>query len=53
MFVVEVFFNSFSTSKCFVLLELIFLLRLFSLLSESAFATKFAYDNLAVKAPAA
>ena len=44
MFVV--FFSSFSTSKCFVLFELIFSLRLASLASKSVFVTKFACANL-------
>ena len=43
------FFNSFSTSKCFVLLELIFWLRLFSLSWKFVFLIKFACANLAVK----
>ena len=44
-----VFFNSFSTSRCFVLFELIFLLRLFSVVSKSVFVTKSACANLPVK----
>ena len=47
MFVV--FFNSFSPSKCFVLFELIFLLRLIDLASKSVFVTKFVCTNLAAK----
>ena len=38
-----------SKSKCFVLFELIFLLRLISLVSKSVFVTKFACPNLARK----
>ena len=45
-------FKSFSASKCFILLELIALLMLFSLLSKSAFVTKFACANIAVETPA-
>ena len=47
MFVV--FLNSFLTSKCFVLFELIFLLRLVSLVSKSVFAIRFNCTNLAAK----
>ena len=43
------FFNSFSTSKCFVLFEVIFLVRLDSLSSKSVFVIKFACANLALK----
>ena len=43
------FFNLFSTSKCFDLFEVIFLLRLDSLASKFAFVIKFAYANLALK----
>ena len=43
------FFYSFPTSKCSVLFESIFLLRLISLVSKSVFVTKFARDNLASK----
>ena len=43
------FFNSLSTSTCFVLFELIFLLRLVSLASKSAFVTKFACANFEAK----
>ena len=43
------FFNSFLTSKCFVLSSVIFLLRLDSLVSKSVFVTKFACANLALK----
>ena len=41
------FFNSFSKSKCFVLFEVIFLLRLDSLASKSVVVIKFACANLA------
>ena len=47
------FFNSFSTSKCFVLFVVIFLLRLDSLASKSVFVIKFACANLALKTSAA
>ena len=47
------FFNSFSTSKCFVLFEVIFLLRLGNLASKSVFVIKFACANLALKTLAA
>ena len=43
------FFNSFSISTCFVLFELIFLLRLISLVSKSGFVIKFACANLVAK----
>ena len=33
-------FNSFSTNTCFVLFEVVFLFKLFSFLSKSAFLTK-------------
>ena len=46
------FSNSFSTTKCFVLFELIFILRFDSLLSKSVFVTKFACVNLAAKVTA-
>ena len=46
-------FNLFSTSKCFVLFEVIFLLRLDSLASKSVFVIKFACANLALKTSAA
>ena len=46
-------FNSFSTGKCFVLFEVIFLLRLDSLTSNSVFAINFACANLALKTSAA
>ena len=46
---VSAFFNSFSAIKCFVLFEVISLLRLDSLLSKSVFVTKFACANLAAK----
>ena len=47
------FFNSFLTSKCFVLFEVIFLLRLDSLASKSVFVIKFVCANLALKTSAA
>ena len=47
------FFNSFLTSKCFDLFEVIFLLRLDSLASKSVFIIKFARANLALKTLAA
>ena len=43
------FFNSFSTIKCFVLFEVIFLLRLDSLLSKSVLVNKVACADLATK----
>ena len=43
------FFNSFSVSKCFVLSQVIFLLRLDSFASKSVFVIKFACTNLAAK----
>ena len=43
------FFNSISTSKCFVLFELFFWLRLFNLVSKYVFVTKFACANPASK----
>ena len=43
------FFNSFLTIKYFVLFELIFLLRFFSVSSKSVFVTKFTFANLAAK----
>ena len=46
------FFNSFSASKCFVLFELIFRLRLSNLSSKSVFVTKFARANLTPKTSA-
>ena len=46
------FFNSSSTSKCFVLF-VIFLLRLDSVASKSVFVIKFACANLALKTSAA
>ena len=46
-------FNSFSTSRCFALFEIILLLISCSLVSKSVFVTKSAYANLAVKTPAA
>ena len=39
----------YSRSKCFVLLDLIFLLRLINLVSKYLFVTKCASANLAVK----
>ena len=47
------FFNSFLTSKCFVLFEGVFLLRLDSLASKSVLVIKFACANLALKTLAA
>ena len=47
------FFNSFLTSKCFDLFEVIFLLRLDSLASKFVFFLKFAFANLALKTSAA
>ena len=47
------FFNSFLTSKCFVLFELIFWLRLLSLVSKSVFVTKSACFDLASETPGA
>ena len=47
------FFNLFSTSKCFDLFEVIFLLRLDSLASKSVFVIKLACANLALKTSAA
>ena len=47
------FLNLFSTSKCFDLFAVIFLLRLDSLASKSVFVTKFACANLALKTSAA
>ena len=43
------FLNSFSTSKCFDLFDIIFLLRLHNLASKSVFVIKFACANLASK----
>ena len=40
------------SSKCLILFELIFLLRLISLLSKSDFVTKFACANLEAKTSA-
>ena len=45
-------FNSYSTSKCFELFEVIFLLRFDSLVSKSDFVTKFACANVALKTSA-
>ena len=42
-----IFFNSFSTTKYFVLFEVIFLLRLDSFVLKSAFVIKFACADLA------
>ena len=47
------FFNSFSTSKCFALFELTFLLKLDSLASKSVLIMKFACAKLALKISAA
>ena len=44
-----VFFDSFSTRKYFVSFELIFLLRLISLLSKSVSVIKFPCTDLAAK----
>ena len=44
-----IFLNAFSTSACFVLFELIFLLRLISLLSKPVFVSKCACANIAAK----
>ena len=44
-----IFFNSFSTSKFFVLFEVIFLLRLNSIASKSVIVIKFACANFALK----
>ena len=46
-------FNSFSTSKFFVLVAVIFLLRLDNLPSKSVFVIKFACADLALKTLAA
>ena len=46
-------FNSFSTSKCFALFLVIFLLRLDNLASKSVFVIKLACANLALKTSAA
>ena len=45
-------FNSFSTSKCFVLFEVIFLLRFDSLESNSVLVINFACANLVLKTSA-
>ena len=45
------FFNSFLASRCFVLFELIFWLRLLSLVSKSVFVTKSACFDLASETP--
>ena len=42
-------FNLFSTSKCFVLFEVIFLLRFDNLASKSVLVFKFVCANLALK----
>ena len=47
------FFNSFSTSKCLVFFEVIFLLRLDSFASKSVFVIKLACASLALKKSAA
>ena len=44
-----VFFSSFSTSKSFILFEVILLLMSCNLISKSVFVTKSAYANLALK----
>ena len=49
MFLFLFFFNSFSTIKCFVFFEVIFLLWFISLSSKSAFVSRFACANLAAK----
>ena len=46
------FINSFSTRECFLLLELTFLLSLFSLVSKSVFIIRFACANLATNVSA-
>ena len=46
-------FNSFSTSKCFDLFAVMFLLRLDNLASKSVFVIKLACANLALKTSAA
>ena len=46
-------FNLFSTSKCFVLFEVIFLLRFDSLESNSVLVINFAFAILALKTSAA
>ena len=48
-----IFFNSFSIRKCFVLFEVIFLLRLDSVISKSVFVIKLACANLVLKTPVA
>ena len=50
---IKCFLNSFITSKCFDLFEVIFLLRLDSLASKSVFVIKFTCANLALKTLAA
>ena len=45
-------FNLFSTSKCFVLFEVIFLLRFENLASKSVLVIKFACANIALKTAA-
>ena len=47
------FLNSFSTSICFVLFAVIFLLRINKLASKSVFVIKFACANRALKTSAA
>ena len=44
-----VFFNSFSIGKCLVLFEMIFLLRLVSLVTISVFVAKVSCASLAAK----
>ena len=46
------FFNSYATSKCFELFEVIFLLRFDNLASKSDFVSKFACANVALKTSA-
>ena len=46
-------FNLFSTSKCFVLFEVIFLLRFDNLASKSVLVIKLACSSLALKTSAA
>ena len=46
-------FNSFSTSKCFDLFDVVFLLKLDTLASKSVFVIKFVCANLALNTSAA
>ena len=46
-----IFVFKITTSKCFALFELIFLLRLVSLASKSVYVTKFACANFALNFP--